>query len=385
MEQIKKCTGKRVKIKAAILASALLVGSFLAADLIDFYNKGPIVMKPDPEYANLDYESLFYDPIKKIAVAPDGSIFVSNSKEHNIHKFKEGKLLKTFGRKGLGPGDLYHPGEMAILDNKYLIVNEYALTMRISVFDLEGNFLQAVKNAYPVFDVTALTNNKIAILTQHSIEDQNHSAITYQVIIKDIKTGEEIKVTSFTEKSKKVANAIKCGDYDGKVYTSRIERENLLVGYSSSPEIAIYSPQGKKIKSFRIPIQRKKITREMKEESRQIMRENIERKPKIKQMMKGIKWEYVFPEYVPFYRNLAVDSDDNMLIFDHNGFARIDDLKFQVYNRDGKYLLDSKIDFGEFKLKSNLQLLFVNGFLYSLLDRKDTEDILLQIVKVKIK
>jgi hypothetical protein len=101
--------------------------------------------------------------------------------------------------------------------------------------------------------------------------------------------------------------------------------------------------------------------------------------------MKTVDWVEIFPEYVPYYRNMVVDSEDNILIFDHNGFGRIDDLKFQVYNSEGKYLLDSKIDFGKFKSNSDLQILFVNGCLYSLIDRKDTDDVLLQIVKIKTK
>jgi hypothetical protein len=143
--------------------------------LIDFYRNGPIVMKADPDFAENDFESFFYDYQKKISVTSDGIIFVSNTKQHNILKFKDGRLIKKFGQKGEGPSDLYYPILFGILDDRYLIINQNSLIRKISIFDLEGNFVQLIKTTHNVWNIAPLINNKIAILISSGIDDRQYS------------------------------------------------------------------------------------------------------------------------------------------------------------------------------------------------------------------
>ena len=105
------------------------------SDLTAAYMKGRLTLTPDPDFAaGTDWESLFLDRHKKIKVAPDGSIFVSNSRDHNIYKFDpNGKLIAKFGQLGQGPGDLDRPGDMSILDGKYLVIGEKSSLRRISL------------------------------------------------------------------------------------------------------------------------------------------------------------------------------------------------------------------------------------------------------------
>jgi len=87
------------KILIAVLV--LAIGNWVWCDLQKHYKKGEIVLKGIEGFGEgNDWEELFYDPYKDMVVAPDGSVFVANSRTHNIFKFdKQGKLLKTFGRK----------------------------------------------------------------------------------------------------------------------------------------------------------------------------------------------------------------------------------------------------------------------------------------------
>jgi DNA-binding beta-propeller fold protein YncE len=124
-----------------------MISSLIWCDLIDYYKKGSITLKGEENFGeNNDWEGLFYDPYKEMIVAPDGSIFVANNRQHNIYKFdKNGNFLKMFGRKGQGPGDFDSPGDMTILDNEYLMVGEYASNRRITIWDLEGKCIKVVK------------------------------------------------------------------------------------------------------------------------------------------------------------------------------------------------------------------------------------------------
>ena len=87
--------------KVLIAVLVLAIGNGLWCDLQEHYKKGEILLNGVEEFGQEnDWEELFYDPYKDMVVAPDGSIFVANDRQHNILKFdKEGKLLKKFGRK----------------------------------------------------------------------------------------------------------------------------------------------------------------------------------------------------------------------------------------------------------------------------------------------
>jgi len=150
------------KILVSVLV--LLLGNGLWCDLQDQYKKGTIVLKEAAGFAEgIDWQDLFYDLYKDMVVAPNGSIFVSNSRTHNVFKFnKQGKLLKKLGRRGKGPGDFDFPGDLSILDNKYLVVGEYALNRRFSLWDLEGKFIKVIKTNTSIFYLTALRDNRVA-------------------------------------------------------------------------------------------------------------------------------------------------------------------------------------------------------------------------------
>ncbi|UCH92229.1 MAG: 6-bladed beta-propeller, partial [Candidatus Aminicenantes bacterium] len=92
-------------IKVLVAVLVLLPGNGLWCDLQEHYKKGAIVIKGDAGFGEgNDWEGLFYDSYKDMVVARDGSIFVANSRTHNVFKFdKQGKLLKKIGRRGKGP------------------------------------------------------------------------------------------------------------------------------------------------------------------------------------------------------------------------------------------------------------------------------------------
>ena len=376
-----------VLISVVTCFSIFLNEYLMSSHLIDFYKKGPIIMKPDPDYAGIDYESIFYDYIKKISVTSDGTIFVSNTKQHNISKFKDGRLIKTFSQKGEGPSDLYYPKLFGILDDKYLIINQHSLIGKVSVFDLDGAFVKLIKTTHNVWKIAPLTNNKLAILISTSIEDRHYSKTKYSILIKDFVTGKEKYAWSLTVNSKYKSSEIKLKSafYRNKVYLLKIGNGNFLVGYSGDPNLSVYSPEGEKIRSFTVKYMKKKITGEMKKEFRKVMEVHFQRSSFIKDVMKRVNWGEVFPEYTPYYCNIAVDSENNVLVFEHNGFENVRERKFQVYDMKEMYQCESKIDFGEFKSSIDLQLIFANGNIYSLLNRRDTDDILLQFIKIKIK
>ncbi len=152
---------KKLLIAVLVLLS---IGNGLWCDLQEHYKKGEIVLKGVEGFGEgNDWEDLFYDPYKDIIVAPDGSIFVANSRTHNVFKFdKQGRLVKRFGRRGRGPGDFIGPGDLTIVENKYLVVGENVGNRRFSLWDLNGKYIKVVNAQTGVFQLTALRDNGVA-------------------------------------------------------------------------------------------------------------------------------------------------------------------------------------------------------------------------------
>jgi hypothetical protein len=80
-----------------------------------------------------------------IYVAPNGDIFVGDGHGGNtnarIVKFsKDGKFIKTWGKKGAGPGDIDIPHALAMDSRGRLFVGDRN-NNRIQIFDQEGNYL----------------------------------------------------------------------------------------------------------------------------------------------------------------------------------------------------------------------------------------------------
>ncbi len=314
-------------------------------DLMAAYLKGRITLTPDPDFAaGTDWESLFFDRHRQIKVAPDGSIFVSNFRYHNIYKFDaDGKLIAKFGQLGQGPGDLDSPGELSILDGKYLVVEERMDLRRISLFRLNGTFHTILKTRYPPHSSLALGNGKIAYLGQSSRMEQKVDSFEmiylYRIIVIDAATGNERELTTITT----TLNEVK----DGTVMIARAAEGDLLVGVSTRPEIEVYDPDGEKKGVLRLTINRIPVTKKIIETYQ------------LKQVVTvgGKSTEYVYPlgEFLPYFFDLTVDSSGNILVFKMSEDPKIGPIVIQVYSQAGKFLCETELDRGGFDLLADLK------------------------------
>ena len=86
-----------------------------------------------------------FDQPTDVLVAPDGTIFVTdshrNGKNNRVVKLtKDGKYIKEWGTKGSGPGQISEPHTIAMDSQGRLFVGDRG-NSRIQIFDQEGQFL----------------------------------------------------------------------------------------------------------------------------------------------------------------------------------------------------------------------------------------------------
>jgi hypothetical protein len=333
-------------------------------------------------------------------VAPDGSIFAASSRQHKVFKFdSNGNLIKSFGQKGQGPGDFNMPGDLSILDGKYLVVGEYALNHRISLFDLDGHFVKVLKTTKSVFNPIALRGGKIAYMSlSHGPEDKNQTEQFQTVYIKDTATQKEIEVSIFKTFSRTIA--LKSGtrfsfgeSTQGRTLISRTNDGNLVVGISNQPFLTVYSPEGEKLyeialRGESIPVTGSLIRR-FKEEQLDELRENPQfMKSRGAAMVKELEkadFKLVFDEYLPLYQELLSDEAGHILVFRKDGCFFDCPHIFEVYTSEGGFICETEIKTGDYKLlisRISKHVCFTNDGLIALVEPLNSPQFRLEIIKV---
>ena len=370
----------------------------LNARLEDLYKKGVLKLEADPSYGkNTTWESLFYDKFHQLTVGPNREIFVSNIRHDNIFKFNStGELVQTFGTSGQGPGDLTSPGDISILDEKYLVVQESLLLKRISLFNLAGKCIKILKTEYNVVGATSLKDNEIAYIRyQYSENIKEQQVKTVYVLIKDVNTGAEKTVTStkLLDKNRITMNKWESVSVDenfgGDVFIKKTKEGNLAVGFSNTPDINIYSLDGRLIRSFKLNNSPLPVTTEYMKKYRVNMLEEIKTSKLPERYAKALMnapIESLFEKNFPYYRDFEIDAEGNFLFFKWTDCIGKCNETLMVYSPEGKYLCDTLIEEGHFGLEvlpGRTKIVFTDKGIFGLLEVEGEEDNYLKLIKIK--
>jgi len=360
---------KKFFLILGILLTTCLV---LSADLLTAYKKGEIAVVPDPRFGvKVEWDMLFkarYD--KSLAFLPDGSFFRTAYQDGKIYKFNEkGEVLLEFCRKGQGPGDLQYPLGLDIIDGEYLVVND-AGNRRLSLFDLNGRFIKSIKVENYVPSVVALQDDKVGLVMVQpgSTEMTGGMGTRHRVLIKDLESGIDTDLAYFDDIVPRSAVIVKVPSFYGTVHIARAGSDKLLVAYSKSPEISIYSLSGQKLSSFPVNLEPQKIKWDHLEYAGDTTSEDQASREMFLKFITMNKGKILLPEFHQLYLALTPDSESHILLYLNNLAQKSQDIAFLVYSLDGKLLCTTKIKAGEFEPVRPAS--FYKNYCYATLTRK---------------
>ena len=203
-------------------------------------------------------EDFMFSQIRSVQVDEEENIYVLDSKEVCVKVFdKNGRHIRTFGKRGQGPGEMQSPTRMYLTAGKELLIYD-AMNRRLSYFSLEGECLRETSTGKYNFS-RAIPDSKGNIITQLVVFGDNY--------VNEIKKFDSNLNPIFTIEAIEEELTPYVWDMVSPTLNVRVmENDNIAWGYSSKYEIFIVSPEGKttrKIVKDYVPV---KITEEEKEE-----------------------------------------------------------------------------------------------------------------------
>ncbi len=422
-------------MKANILVPILLFAAISFAysqKLSDFYKKESVQLQPVTEFAqNANWAELFNDYktiahgqsvalSKKIVVANDGSIFMSHRNKYEIWKFdKNGNFVKKIGSRGSKPGQfVYVPAVEGIMDNKYLVTSDY--DGRINFFDFDGNYIKTVKLDYMPLAIKPLKGGKFAVLSSTLLKSKQ---VRNFLRIIDFNTGADKEIwQGFESINDNIVVLIKFPNDKGMMSCSvpfahpmatrfqlgTSKSGNLIVASPKTGEVKEYSSEGQLITTFKLNITPLKITDEdiQKQYAQALKNEQEFEKERVytaknkwteaerkeivnsyKQQVENYKDRKYYPEHLPYFSSLVIDSDGNLLVFEYTKEEDKTNNKFQAYSYDmkGNYLGTSSFKSDAFDLSfTNSSIQFYNGYIYTIANKAGAKNPPPQIAKLKL-
>jgi len=395
-----------MKSKAKVLSIALFLSAFIMVlsfggqeaewkGKIEYGNGVKIIQNPgDPLYGEIkleleedlsigneeDENYLFYRA-RDIQVDMEGNIYVLDSGNHRLQVFdKNGKYLRTIGKRGQGPGEFNTPLCLQLDDETGNIFVADYMSMTIIIFEKEGKYIDKdIHHAEPLNDFYVDYDGCIwgkfslpGIDTYHFIKklslegkvEKTFAEIPYPI--------QRIEISRTSEGNRGTLSAYMVNTgYEDDLFISKVDNHTFVYGHSKKYELVAVDKSGKTLFIIRKEESPIKIT-------------NSERDRVINQIKEGImkQGHYIpdvslkFPDYMPYFYSIITD-DKGRIYARKNPASREPNTnhEYDVFSKEGLYLYRINVDHYPGVIK--------DGYIYTRIVNEETG--LEQIKRYRIK
>jgi len=319
-------------------------------------------------------ENYMFRRVSDIEVDEEGNIYVLDSIECRIQKYdKDGKYLKTIGRKGEGPGEFQRASSMYFDSEGKLYVNEFR---KIHIFEKNGVFEKTIIPKSPLsnFGVT-----KKGSIFGHSYTFTEEGA-TMDIMIMDSEGKRTSTVANFPESTASVQVGrgvlMTTPPYSPGLYFCPLNNESGIYGYSAEYKLFFIKSSGEIV--YRIDKDEKRQRTSKKEESDYVKERAERQQTRGGQLSEGdLRKLYKFAKYKPFFTQIINDDEGHLFLAKPKSVLKEEiDTYFDVFSIEGHYLYKIKIH--EVKLH-----IIKKGCLYTYRQDEDTGYYKIERYKIK--
>jgi hypothetical protein len=267
--------------------------------------------------------------LSSFSVDDSGNIYVVDGKENKIKIYRgDGSFLRSFGRRGQGPGEFQGASQIVILPDGNQIVTDF-LGRRLVFFSAKDEFLRQVSTSgFSIGGIHCDHRGDIYALNVISgPEKRTQELIKFNSNMKPIAT-----LTLFDEERK--PGVFK--PFSLWIRFDVTHRDELVWAIASKYEINILNSEGKPVKRIVKDFDPIKITGAEKE---RLIREDKQGLPA------GFPSPtYEFPPSLPPIKNMFLDDQDRIFIQTYEKDGR-GGLFYEVFDPEGRYI--SRFSFPE--------------------------------------
>lgn len=269
-------------------------------------------------------EEEMFSELTFFAIDSKGQIYVLDSKESAVKVFDaQGKYLRSFGKKGQGPGEMNQPVGIQVTPSGEIVVEDI-MNQRLVYFSAEGNFLKTVSTA------KVLGLSGIVFDSKGNIFARQFSMAEKRLIWEVKKYTPDLSPL-YTIDSVDFPNPL-----EGKINPFRFisilyelsNNDYLFYGNTKDYDIRVFSPDGKLVRKILKDYNPMKITEE---DKRDIL-------SKIPDVGFGVKDRIVFPDYYPPYQLFSVDEEGRLIVRTNEKGKTKGEYYYDVFDPEGKYI-----------------------------------------------
>ena len=284
-----------------------------------------------------DEKSSFYRGVD-LAVDDTENIYILDKGNCRVQKYDlRGNYLRSFGRKGQGPGEFLSPTTICLLNGKLLA---YDIDQsRISIFGQQGELMGSLPLREKVYFWGPMTDNQIAAQTFSFRENDR----TSDIVLFDGSGIMKKTIASYNSPMGALLHGALIGTLNGldpRLFMRILSPQWGVFGYSDRYELNLFDNRGE----ITVVIQKDEEAREISKHDRDKIIDseiNLWLKRKIRLQKQEVTKVYKFTKYSPFYFNIIVDDRQRIYTL-----KRPDDessLNYDLFDKDGRYVFKIKI------------------------------------------
>lgn len=314
------------------------------------------ILRLDTEDKRLIEKGLF--DIHKFTVDAEGNIYILNIKNQGDMIFmvdQTGKILRSFGKKGQGPGELENPEEIFLSPEGNLFVQETG-NGKLTILNKEGTFQELKKISPEITLVSSLSNGNFLGLESIYGMDVNQWGLALNYYDANFSKIKELDRLSFPNPvaSKTVEaspHVIVCHVSGNRIYSACPER-----GY----EFLIFDLKGEFVRKISVQAKRRN--------SLDLYKKIMERE--YGDLIRfGIKLNY--PKYaLPFY-SYFTDENGYLFVMTYEPGKALGEYMYDIISPEGKLI--NKVSLGPYFTNGNIMAKVFRNCLYLVKEKESGE------------
>ena len=290
-----------------------------------------LVLEPIWTIGGGDSPEQDFSTISAVAVRDDGSIFILDGKECLIKAFDaKARFLRSFGKKGQGPGELNGPIGLMVTPTNELLVED-ALNRRLSFFALDGKFLRQQSTAQGMGMGLAgfLMDPQGRVAARSMSFEGGKIGFEIKTYDKDLKPGKTLAKVEIANLGQMKIDPL--SRMPGLIFAPDA-RGHLFIGSMKGYLIRVFDFDGRLLRTIErdydpVPVNKEDHDKFLKILGRMPATSGVNLKDMI-----------VLPDAFPAYANFIVNRDGRLLVQTYEKGKGASEHFYDVFDAEGRYL-----------------------------------------------